>query len=223
MRPERKKRKKKSSNRPRPPKVNRNAPQRRPRPFQMKGQRYYIQHAREYPFFGCWVAKDWQGYGITQVVIARQQPNDRITCGVFLVDYYCLGAKDAVVKADFSRKSFRKYLEMVFSVHDGEDKYETCTPEFAHELIYGAVEYAERYGFRPHADFKLASQVLDPPEVQPRTHNLEFGKDGTPLYVSGPYDNVERIIATLSRTAGEGNFHYLAHLSVQSDESEDLF
>jgi hypothetical protein len=41
---------------------------------------------------------------------------------------------------------------------------EEYSPEFAHELIYGAIEYAARYGFQPHPDFtkQLAISFLLP-------------------------------------------------------------
>jgi hypothetical protein len=58
--------------------------------------------------------------------------------------------------------------------------------------------------------------VLDPSEDWPQKHNLTFGKDGKPLYVSGPEDNVDRIMAKLHRTAGEGNFDFL--IGIGEDE-----
>ena len=87
----------------------------------------------------------------------------------------------------------------------------------AHELIYGGIEYASRYGFRPDPDFKLAQLVLDPPEAHPPTGAVTFGKDGKPFYVSGPRDNVTAIVNTLMRTAGPDNFDYLAHLDSPPD------
>ena len=89
---------------------------------------------------------------------------------------------------------------------------EPCEVSLAHELIYGSIEFARKYGFEPHRDFETASLVLDLPDLQPKKHNLEFGKDGKPFFIAGPYDNVQRIVNTLMRTAGEGNFNYLTML-----------
>ena len=90
-------------------------------------------------------------------------------------------------------------------------------PAVAHELIYGSLEYAAGYGFRPDPDFALAQMVLDLPEAYPPTGAVTFGKDGKPFYVSGPRDNVTAIMNTLMRTAGPGNFDYLAHLDSPPD------
>jgi len=38
---------------------------------------------------------------------------------------------------------------------------------------------------------------------------VRFGRGGTPYFVQGVRDNAMRILATLERSVGEGNFHYL--------------
>lgn len=86
------------------------------------------------------------------------------------------------------------------------DKPIEIPPALAHEIIYGSIEYAARFGFRPHRDFDLARRILDLPDTHPRSGEVEFGKDGKPFYMSGPYDNPDAIIRQLTRTAGEGNF-----------------
>jgi hypothetical protein len=146
------------------------------------------------------------------VVIARQQAEDRIIFATILVDFFCLGVKNAFCNADFSRRRFENNLARMCS-----GAPEPCDVGLAHELIYGSLEFARRYGFEPHPDFKLCSQVLDPPEAHPPKHNLEFGKDGKPLFVSGPYDDVDAILARLRKTAGDDNFDYLSTLVEPED------
>jgi hypothetical protein len=66
---------------------------------------------------------------------------------------------------------------------------EKCSPEFTHEVIYSGLEYAH-----------------------PRVDHVPFGKDGKPLFFTGPYDDEHKIsfvINTLNRTCGEGNYHYI--------------
>jgi hypothetical protein len=43
-------------------------------------------------------------------------------------------------------------------------------------------------------------------------YQLTFGKDGKPFFISGPYDNVERIIKQLDKTAGPGNYDVVINL-----------
>jgi hypothetical protein len=62
-------------------------------------------------------------------------------------------------------------------------------------------------GFVPHPDFAQAQPHLGlrPEKLIP----IEFGKDGKPYYINGPYDNADRIAATLNQSVGKGNYHYL--------------
>jgi hypothetical protein len=196
--------KKKDTQKHRKPKINLTVNMPRPKPIAWEGPRHFIQHAREYPIIGSWLMKGWLESGITPVVIARQQSPDKVIFASILVDFYCLGVKNALCNGDFSRKRFENNLPDLCS---GEP--EVCDLDLAHELVYGAVDFARQYGFEPHPDFKLASMVLDPPGTHPFRHEVNFGKDGKPFFVSGPYDNAKAIVSKLERTAGAGNYDYL--------------
>jgi hypothetical protein len=200
----------KKDKRPRLPKTNSQVPITSIRPIILHGPRYYLQHAREYPILGCWVMKGWQEAGITPVIVARQQELDKVLFASCMVDLYCLGIKDAYANTDVSLRKFQSELPKMCS---GDP--EPCSVELAHEIIYGGMEYAGQFGFKPHIDFtgQFCDQVLDPPETHPRTNNVIFGKDGKPFFVAGPYDDnrkINSVLNTLARVTGEGNFNYLA-------------
>jgi hypothetical protein len=187
------------------------------RPITAIGLNISFQHAREYPFYGCWIMAGWEEQGITPVVVARTQESGRIMFGVYMVDFYCLGIKNAFTRADYSQNRFERELPE-FCVGAPIQ----CSLELAHELIYGALEYAEKLGFQPHPDFKnqMADLILDPPDSYPRENRVTFGKDGKPLFISGPYDNelkCKSVVNTLMRTCGEGNFDYIVSLGDMPD------
>jgi len=214
--------KRKKDKKPQLPKRNYQTPLSRIRPVKITGPRYYLQNAREYPILGCWIFKEWEESGITPVVVARKQSDDKVIFGVCMVDIWCLGIKDAYANADYSRKQFEQNLPKMCNYEPEE-----CSIEFAHEMIYGVMEYAEGYGFKPHKDFirQHVDKVLDPPDAHPREGKIEFGKDGKPFYASGPYDDeykINRILRTLERTAGEGNFDYLIGIGSDDFFDEDL-
>ena len=199
----------KKDKRPRLPAENPQIPISSIRPIKMLGPRYYLQHAREYPILGCWIMSGWKDSGITPVVVARQQEPGKVIFAVCLVDLYCLGVKDAYANADISQSKFERELARMCS-----GAPEPCSVELAHEVIYGSLEYAKRYGFQPHRDFtaQMCDQVLDPPEAHARANHVEFGKNGKPFFASGPYDDerkIDSVINTLMRTAGEGNFDFV--------------
>jgi len=196
--------KKKDRQKPKKPKVDLMARASRPKRISFHGATQNLEQARGFPMLGCWVMEGWQEQGITPVIVARLQADNRVVFGAFMVDIFCLGVKNALWEADVSRNRFERELPRMCS-----DAPEACEASLAHEIVYGALEYARRYGFEPHRDFVKASLVLDPPDAQARIHHVEFGHEGKPLFVSGPYDNARAVVNQLMHTAGEGNFDYI--------------
>lgn len=180
----------------------------------------HVRQASRYPIEGCWVQEGWENSGLAVVVTARRQPNCNLVFGNYLVDYYCLGVKDTYFSADIPPGQFRN--DALPAMYRTAGKPIKISPDLAHEIVYGAVEYAGRFGFRPHRDFAQSQSILDPPDAHPRTGKVTFGKDGKPLYIAGPRDNVEAIMRQLARTAGEGNYDFLTQIGgPPPDEWED--
>jgi len=178
----------------------------------------YVRQARDYPIEGCWAQQGWDTDGLAVVVIARRQPNGNIVFGNYLVDYYCLGLKDTYFNADIPRGEFQSdTLPTMFRA----GKPVSLSPDLAHEIIYGGIEYAKQFGFRPHDDYKLSQYVLDPPDAHPRSGKVEFGKGGQPFFIAGPNDDVDAIMRQLARTAGEGNYHFMAPIDGPPDEWDE--
>jgi hypothetical protein len=169
-----------------------------------------LQHARDFPLYGCWIMEGWQDAGITPVIVAREEEPGKIMFGVYMVDLYCLGIKDVFTRTDYSLNRFERELPKLCS-----GAPQQCSVELGHEVIYGGLEYAKKLGFQPHPDYhkQMADLMLDPPDAHPRVDHVAFGKDGQPFYVTGPYDDQRKIsfvIKTLTRTCGAGNFDVLA-------------
>jgi hypothetical protein len=175
-----------------------------------------IRQARNYPIEGCWVQRAWQDYGLAFVLVARTQPDGDLIIGDYLVDYYCLGVRHTDCRAGVPPGRFHN--EVLPRFFRGQPPLE-ISPALAHEIVYGAIEFAARFEFSPHRDFKLSSYVLDPPDAHPRTAGVEFGKDGRPVYVEGPHDNANAILARLGRSPGDGNFDYVAADGMAQDSA----
>jgi Calcium binding len=176
----------------------------------------YVRQASRYPIEGCWAQQGWDQNGLAVVVIARRQPNGNIVFGNYLVDYYCLGVKDTYFNADIPPGQFRN--DALPTMYRTAGKPIKILPDLAHEIIYGGIEFAGRFGFRPHRDFAQSQSILDPPDAHPRTGKVTFGKDGKPFFVSGPYDNVDAVMRQLARTAGEGNYDFLTQIGGPSPD-----
>jgi hypothetical protein len=76
----------------------------------------------------------------------------------------------------------------------------------AQQVVLGAVEYARGLGFSPHADYATCAGHLGEWDGK---CDITFGRDGKPTFIQGPYDNPKRILKTLRKSVGEGNFETL--------------
>jgi len=179
---------------------------------QLSPEKYIQTQARSLPILECLINEDWESAGIANVLVARQHKTGNITYALYLVDMYCLGVKDV------------NYNFNVDPDHYADLKYAgpgwlTIDYVLAHNIIYGGIEYAEDYDFKPHKDFTIARFILEEDDEAVELMELEFGLDGKPCYVQGPYDDpvkVKNIMATLERTAGKDNF------TMVEEDDEDL-
>jgi hypothetical protein len=139
--------------------------------------------------------------GMAQLILARQAGSKLQVCS-FLIDYWCLGIKNALGPRKLGTEQLTEYIQRTYSAF-GETGFE-LTIEQAWSIIGGSIAYAQSLGLKPHSDFERAKEILGP---QPDNLTpIEFGKDGTPTYITGPHDNVDRIIKTLRDNVGDGNF-----------------
>ena len=178
-------------------------------PFAMLSPKQKLRLARRFPIHECLINPSWQEQGLVTILMSRRQPDDHLAFGVFLVDIFCLGLKNTFANVDFSESRYVR--EVVGRVYEQQES-EPCDSELAQQIIYGAIAYAKQFGFKPNKDFRLFQHVLDTAESI-RPSDIEFGKDDKPFFVSGPDDNVQKILNQLQATAGEGQYDYLCPVS----------
>jgi hypothetical protein len=167
-----------------------------------------IRQARSFPLLECWITGNWETskIGLIEVLVAREQPDGNICYGFYLIDNFCLGLKNTLARTSLPPARYQKDVESKFR---GTPPVK-CSPELAHQMIYGAMDYAAKYGFSPQKDFELTQYLLAPRGELAEPYKLTFGQDGKPMFVAGPYDDAKAIIKQLEQTAGPGNFNYLA-------------
>jgi hypothetical protein len=72
-------------------------------------------------------------------------------------------------------------------------------------LVFGAAEYARGLGFQPHPDLYSCLGHLG--TWSGPSAAITFGEHGKLLYVSDPRDDAPRVLRTLDRAVGTGNYH----------------
>jgi hypothetical protein len=180
-----------------------------------------LERAAVAPVLDCCVVDGIWEMGIGTVLLSRKLPDGQVAFGNFLVDVQCLGVKDA--DGDIIPQSV--YRERLLEPMRGRMDLVDVEPAYARKLVEGAVAYAAELGFRPHRDYERARPIfgdIDPSECR---DEFEFGQDGKPFFVSGPYDSPEkcrRIVHQLHEHCGPGGYEYIVHVSDAELEDELL-
>lgn len=163
-----------------------------------------IYDARSYPISECLIGSSWKEQGLAHI-LSRRQPDGNLVFGVYLVDVFCLGRKNTFCNANLSISKYEDDLKA--GIYREQNPVE-CSVDLAHQIIYGAVDYASELGFKPQKDFKLSKYVLEGRDKFGEITEVEFGKDGKPFYIAGPDDDVQTIMGKLEAKLGPDNFKY---------------
>jgi hypothetical protein len=141
--------------------------------------------------------------GLANVVVARRHRWDKISVCTYLVDVYCLGVKNTIGPRVMDEADVRKFIDFVYSSYAAPPM--AVPLDLAQHLVFGAVAYARTLGFEPSDEFPRVRGHLG---EWSGPSAIRFGRDGKPFFIQGPYDDAERIMRTLQRSAGRGNFHF---------------
>ncbi len=175
--------------------------------------RFMREKARQLPLGKCYVNSGWQEDGIADVVVTRVRPSGNLVVGVFLADTFCLGVKDAFYRDNMGDYEFADFLKKYESRFDIEE----IPYEVAHNIIYGALSFAEEAGIEPCKDFDTTSYILEEDTEDVPLIEYEFGKDGKHFLVVGSDGREKRYITTLQERLGD-DFEFLCEF-----DSDDVY
>lgn len=177
--------------------------------------RFIREKARKLPIGKCYINKDWQEKGMATVFVTRLRPNGNLVVGSYLVDTYCLGVKDLWFETNLSEYELSKYLDSeVYHLNMEEISYNE-----AHNIIFGAIEFAEEGGIEPVETFKNAKYILEEDNDDIPIIDYEFGLKGKHYLVVGPSRKEKKFFGTLKKNLGD-DFEYTMPLD-DWDEADD--
>ncbi len=143
--------------------------------------------------------------GLALVSVTRHAGFNRYTVCTYLVDLWCMGVKDTLSPRKIDPGEYKQFIDYVYRGFN--EQTEQITLEQAQAIVLSAVDYANQLGLSPHPDFERSRAHLGEWNGELR---IQCGRNGKPYYISGPYDNPNKIIKTLRDKVGEGNFTYIA-------------
>lgn len=177
-----------------------------------------------WPVHECLVPQNWNSPGeLVQLVVTRRSDAGEFASAIILVDLGCLGVKNAYAMRFTDDTEYQAWLHTL----PAHGALERISLDLAAKIVRTALDYAQSLGFRPHRDYALASPFLRDAQPERADEDVPTGRDGKPLFISGPYDNVRKIIEQLNRRVGEGNYdvlvggpmgeHLIDNLAIQDD------
>lgn len=172
------------------------------------------EKVRTLPIDKCYIwPAEWKESGMAQVTVTRRKPNGHLVVGIFLVDIYCLGVKNTIVRHDVSEAELMESMRPQLERHPMEE----ISYEEAHNLIYGAIAYAEDAGIPRYKEFYPAAYVLEEDTEEIPLIEYEYGYEGKPYLVVGPEMREMRYLEILRKKLGDGNFNYTIPMPLDGD------
>ncbi len=164
-----------------------------------------------FPLYGCFVGNNWKTECKTHVIVIRSLPTGDFLVSGYLLDLWCLGIKDAFLKTFVTQEELIKILTITKEDCNGISE---ITYEDARSVILGSLKYAESLGFEPHKDWQEAQHMIEP--HRSFENKFTFGHNGKPYYVSGPYDDDQKIKDVMKKVDAAGG-ESIIHLGSSAD------
>lgn len=162
----------------------------------------YIRDATKADVYNCQSNGDL-AQGMTSISLYKKVTSNVMVIAGFNIDLYCLGIKNAFIKAG----TIEQYEHF-----SGNPDNSQINPEDAKKLIEEAVEYAAGLGFKPHKDFKKAFRLFDNIDSSKGTREFTFGNNGKPMFIAGPNDSplrCQQVMDILEKNVGKDGGRYI--------------
>jgi hypothetical protein len=175
--------------------------------FSSKDPTVRLRHAEKWPIAHALVAAQIWKDGMGYLAIARQEAEGRLVYGVYLVDAFCLGVKNAFWGAG-TPGDFKALIERM----EERQAMIPIAPACLVRIVEGAVEYAQSFGFPPHADYRHAAMLLAGIDPNACTQEFTFGREGKPFYIQGPNES-PAVVSAITQRVQEAGGHFIIKAS----------
>lgn len=180
--------------------------------------RFMRKKVRTLPIGKCYIAPpDWQESGMAHVIVTRVRPSGNLVMASFLVDPFCLGVKDAGYHENMTPSDFEEYLN---NYRKGMGLEEISYNE-THNIIYGAMAFAEEGGIKPAKEFDPAGYILEEDTEDIPLIEYDFGKNGKHFLVVNPDRKEMPYYHILKKNLGDDFEFVLPYGDVEEDDYEE--
>ena len=145
-------------------------------PHSFSEREYIKTRARHLPLGKCYAFGNWKYQKYTPVVVTRCHKQGTFTIGMYIVDMYCRGVVDSEFLFNKPQEELDKLLKTLSE--PPVLVMEEMPYEVAHNLVYGAVAFAEEAGIEPDKTFAITQYVLEEDDDRIPLMEFDFGENG---------------------------------------------
>ncbi len=168
-----------------------------------------VRRAGAGPLICCELSPDLFDTGRGALVLARGLDDGTTALFAALLDPWCVGIKEVVLR----RVSLRD-LDMFLEQFEDSVGLAAVAPGHARKLLADLVAYGRSLGFAPPREFVAAELLLADFELDTQA-SFVFGRDGRPFYMPSGDDRpaaIRQVLAQLTDRLGKDGFDYLLPL-----------
>ena len=175
-------------------------------------EKYIREKARTLEIGACYATNHIKECGEGQVVVTRLHKGGKTSVAIYMIDTFCLGVKGSTFKLRLGEKELGHLLmltNMALGIHE-------VTYNEAHNLIYGAVAFAEEGGIKPDKSFALTKYMLEEDTDDVPLVEYEYGRNGKHCLMANSKLEADKYLPTLRKHLGD-NFT----VTIMDDEKNE--
>lgn len=157
---------------------------------QVKIQKQLIPSIYNSKIEACYVTQGLWETGMGVITLTRRTTIGQLYTGIYLLDIWMLGIKDSFM---------REMSQEMLNLHLSKQSHTMVTPDYCKALIMSCIQYGKQNGFSPNMNDKSWRFVAGI-DYDPAAFKFEFGREGRPCYVEGPYDDPVSTLEILGKT-----------------------
>lgn len=144
--------------------------------------------------------------GLVSLVVAHDTGGGRVRVCGYLVDAYCLGVKNTIGPRVMDQQGLAEFARSFFGGVSSTAPGSAGGAGAAPRVRSRRARANSRFDPAPGSDFGKTKGHLG---RWSGFRAISFGRQGKPFFVQGPRDHTARIMKTLERSVGPGNFDFL--------------
>lgn len=185
-------------------------------PQLLSPEKYIREKARSLPIGKCSINKNWKDTGLALITVPRLHKQGTYTMATFMVDTFCRGVMNEIYYFNLPEE---EYNEIIKQMNDRLDRQEIDYVE-AHNIIYGAIAFAEEAGIKPDKSFELARYILEEDTDDIPLIEYEFGKNGKHFLMAKDRIEASEYLPLMHKNLGD-NFEYTIDVSEYGEKKEN--